>query len=1277
MIPPHAVSLPHHTSHSRQEQHEALLARLAYPSELPITARKDEIVRALQQHRVIIVAGETGSGKTTQLPKMCLEAGLGLKGRIGCTQPRRVAALSISRRIAAELEVTWGHEVGCKIRFADETSSQTRIKMMTDGLLLAEAQGDPLLREYEAIIIDEAHERSLNIDFLLGLLKQLLPRRPDLKLVITSATIDTQAFSQGFGGAPIIEVSGRFYPVEVRYAPLDEEAVESGDLTYIDAAVRAADAVLKESTSGDLLIFMPGERDIRETRDLLQGRHHHALDIIPLFGRLSAAEQERVFAPSLRRKAVIATNIAETSLTIPGIHYVIDPGLARISRYSPGTRTKRLPVEPISQSSADQRKGRSGRVANGVCIRLYSEEDYCARPRYTQPEIQRADLAEVILRMKAFNLGDIETFPFLNPPLPQAIRAGYQLLQELGALDEEKHLTALGRDLARLPIDPVIGRMILQSLREGALREVLIIAAGLSIQDPRERPLDKKAEAETAHRRFAHPDSDFLTLLNIWNTFHEKWETLKTQNQMRKFCRAHFLSYNRMREWTDLHAELQDTLQELDQLRFNVANADYAAIHRSILTGLWAHVALKTSRNFYRASGNRSVMLFPGSSLFDRAASTKTSPGQPSASSQSGSSAPQPDWIVAGEIVETSRLFARTAAKIDADWIIELAEHLCRYSYSEPHWSAQAGRVLVRQRVSLNGLEVSDRLISYAKVSPRDATEIFIRDALIAEDLKLPHRFLEHNRQVRQKVELLQTRTRHHGGPGVDQLLFEFYARHLHDVASVADLNRVVRERHRQNPHFLYATEKDLTPPDAPAFDPQAFPDRITLGNQVIPLSYAYAPNEAHDGVTMRVPIQLLRNLEPGMMEWAVPGLREEQIAALLRALPKALRRQLMPLPPKVKEIAAALDKPQSSFLDSLSRFVREHYGLQIAPSAWPLDALPEYLRPRLEIVGQDHKVVAASRDLKALETLLQKAEAQTDLAAWRQAAQRFERFALTQWTIGDVPEQIEIAKGSGLSLVAYPGLQLEDGEVCLRLFRKKEEAQLASAEGFRRLCELALQRELAWLQKDLRPLEKLALLYVTLGTPEELETTAAAHLSRHLFQREPLFPLTAAGFHATIEQAKSRLPGLAHRFVDTVTRILELRHQLLVCRHPYPSLRQDLAVLLPPAFLNQVPFERLQDLPRYLKAMLIRAERAALNPLKDRERAQLVQPYQEVLAKLMPAAQSFLAARNLWNELRWMIEEFKVSCFAQELGTAQPISARRLDQHVEKLRTAIAQTGG
>ncbi len=706
-----------------REERRLYLPSINYPTELPITARKDDIVAAIRANQVVVIAGETGSGKTTQIPKMCLEAGLGIEAKIGCTQPRRVAALSISRRIAEELAVNWGREVGCKIRFDDRSSPHTYIKMMTDGILLAETQGDPLLSEYNAIIIDEAHERSLNIDFLLGYLKGLLAKRNDLKLIITSATIDTGAFSRAFNDAPIIEVSGRLFPVEVVYASFDEASDDRGDMTYIDAAVRATGQVLDEPHGGDVLIFMPGERDIRETGDLLEGRFGHEAEIVPLFGRLSAGDQQRVFAPTARRKIVIATNIAETSLTIPGIRYVIDTGLARISRYNPRTRTRRLPVEPVSQSNANQRKGRSGRVQDGVCIRLYSEEDFLARPAFQQPEIQRSNLAEVILRMKAFRLGEIETFPFLNPPSPAAIQGGYALLQELGALDEARALTALGNDLAHLPIDPTLGRMLLQSQREHATRELLIIAAGLSIQDPRERPLDQKDAAAAAHKKFTDPKSDFLTLLNIWNAVHDEWEKLRTQNARRKFCRAHFLSYLRMREWQDLHAQLHGALEKLDTVKLNESSADYAAIHRAILSGLLGHIALRKERNLYQATGNRQVSVFPGSALYDR--------GERRAPAARGKAPPKPastqqlPWIMAGEMVETSQLFARTVAGIDPLWIVQLAPHLCKVTHQNPRWVVAAGNVLVDEKTTLYGMEVNQRKVAFGNINPAEATDHF------------------------------------------------------------------------------------------------------------------------------------------------------------------------------------------------------------------------------------------------------------------------------------------------------------------------------------------------------------------------------------------------------------------------------------------------------------------------------------------------------------------------------------------------------------------------
>lgn len=1257
---------------------------IQYPPELPITARKDDIVRALREGQVLVLAGETGSGKTTQIPKMCLEAGLARRGRIGCTQPRRVAALSIARRLAQELNVQYGREVGSKIRFNDETSSQTVIKVMTDGILLAETQADPDLRGYDCIIIDEAHERSLNIDFLLGHLKLLLARRPELKLVITSATIETEAFSRAFDNAPIIEVSGRMFPVEVLYRPIDHFAEEEGDISYVDLAGRAVEEVIDSHPPGDILIFMPGEKDIRETRDLLQGRFGATREIVPLFGRLSAGDQERVFAPGPDPRIVIATNIAETSLTIPRIRYVIDAGLARISRYSPRTRTKRLPIEPVSQSSANQRKGRCGRVAEGVCIRLYSEEEFEKRPPYTQPEIQRANLAEVILRMKAFHLGDVETFPFLNPPAPAAIKAGYQLLLELGALDEKQNLTPLGWDLARLPVDPAIGRMIIEAVKERALSEVLVIAAGLSIQDPRERPMDQREAAEEAHRRFVDPDSDFLTLLKIWNAYHDEFERIKTQNQMRRFCRAHFLSYLRMREWADIHAQLEESLEKVDFTSIGETITTitvpprpdpdkeidlplYRAIHRSILSGLLTHAAQRREKNIYLATGNREAMVFPGSNLFDKNVGRKPKPGAaPAPQPKAEAKTFQPQWIVAGEIVETSRLYVRTIAAIMPEWIVELGAHICKFTHHEPHWNRQQGRVLARERVLIGGLEVLARLVPYGKVNPKEATEIFIRAALVEEPIETPHRFLQHNQKLREKIETWQTRVRGGGLPDIDEALFRFYAKRLENVSSVHDLNSAIKE-HAGERGFLHATEADLIGERDLQLDDSAFPEQIQIAGKPVPLQYAYAPGEEHDGVTVQLPVTLMQHARRGEIEWAVPGWRQEQIRTLLKALPKSLRVPLMPLEPKVAEIARELRPENQSLLEALGELIRRRYGVNVTPESWPADALPNYLRPRVTVTGNKNEPLAASRDLQALQERLREAEKTVETNVWDAAAARFERFHIRSWEFGDLPERLEIPAQSGVPLLGYPALELDGQDVSLRLFRNRDDAIAASQSGLRRLAELALQKELAWLQKDMRDLGKVKDLYITLGPAEELMETAYVNIRNFLFESPPIYPLTAPAFENLVRQGRERLPGHLPRFIDQVSQVLRSRQEILLCRKPYPGMIADLHQLLPKRFLEQIPWSQLQHLPRYLKAMLVRAERAAVNPAKDQERARQIVPYTQALQKLSAAKAKQPAALARLGEFRWLIEEFKVSLFAQELGTSVPVSAKRLERFLEE----------
>ena len=1293
----------------RQER-QARLPRLHYPPELPIAAKRADIVEAIRKHQVLIVAGETGSGKTTQLPKMCLEAGFGVRAQIGCTQPRRIAALSLSRRLAEELDLQWGREVGCKIRFSDQTGPATYVKFMTDGMLLAEAQGDPFLADYEVIIIDEAHERSLNIDFLLGILQQLLPKRDDLKLIITSATIDTHSFSRAFNDAPIIEVSGRMYPVETLYAPFDEPSDEGGDVTYIDAAVNAVEELTREPAAGDVLVFMPSERDILETRDALQQRNLGAVELIPLFGRLSADEQQRVFAPSRRRKIVIATNIAETSLTVPGIRYVVDTGLARFSRYNARTRTKRLPIEPVSQSSANQRQGRCGRVAKGLCLRLFSEADFQARPPYTQPEIQRANLAEVILRMKAFKLGDIETFPFLNPPSPPAIQGGYQLLQELGALDAERGLTPIGADLARLPVDPTIGRMILQAHKEKALHEVLIIAAGLSIQDPRERPAERQGTADAAHRRFHHPRSDFISLLNIWNAFHDTLESLKTQHQTRKFCREHFLSYPRMREWRDIHAQLQDALEDLGGFNENPADATFEAIHRAILTGLWGHVSVKTERNLYQLSGNRQAMIFPGSGLFQRP-EAKSKSSQESPAKPAGPKPVQPQWLMAGEIVETSRLFLRTVAEIDPVWIVELAPHLCQRTVKEPRWDVATGRVLARERITFKGLEVLDQTIAYGPVNPTEATALFIRRALVeaglAEHLqgsrqkraptgpldttartasralespdsnppepdlrRLPaiYQFLAHNHQLRQKIEIWQTRQSHRVAPDLDETFFQAYAREVEGVSSVPDLNRWLRSKHATHPRFLCFNAADLLGPLGATFDGQAFPDAVAVGDQAVALSYAYAPGDEQDGVTVKLPFTLAQVIDPALLDWAVPGLREPRILHLLQALPKELRRPLMPLPPKARELAETVRPEGGSLIPALTEQIRHRYGVSVPSSAWQAHLLPAHLRPRFEILGQTEKPLAVGRDLAELKEKLRHHDTTAESKAWQAAVQQWERYGLTDWNFGDLPESIVVSDVAGFPLSAFPALQFEEGEVCLRLFRHPEDALKAQAAGVPRLAERVLQRELAWLQKDLRSIGKWKDLYITLGPAEELETSAFENLKRHLLAPSPSPPRTAAAFQAMVARVRDQLPGLVPTLVSVAGEILQLRQVLLLCRKPYPGLLPDLNLLVPRQFLSYLAFTRLPQLPRYLKAMRIRAERAALSPAKDAEKLKRVQPFLTARHTLLKNRKLLETARAKVETFFWLVEEFKVSIFAQELGTAEPVSPPKLEHLLAEL---------
>ncbi len=1259
------------------------LPAIIYPETLPVSQRRDEIIELIAKHQVVILAGETGSGKTTQLPKICLEAGRGIIGKIGCTQPRRVAALSIAKRIADELKVQYGREVGSKIRFQDQTRPESYIKLMTDGILLAEVQGDPLLSEYDTILVDEAHERSLNIDFLLGHLKQILPKRPDLKVVITSATIDTQSFSEAFGGAPILEISGRVYPVEVEYFPINHDIEEAGEISYVDGAVDAVEVILEESggARGDVLIFMPGEGDIRETRDLLEGRNLPNVEIVPLFGRLSSSDQERVFSESRRRKIIIATNIAETSLTIPGIRYVIDTGLARMSRYSPKTRTQRLPIEPVSQSSANQRAGRSGRMENGVCIRLYSEEEYDARPKFTQPEIQRCNLAEVILRMKAFNIGEIETFPFINPPQPKAIQSGYQLLQELGALDDQRELTEVGAKLARIPIDPTIGRMALQAIEEKALNEVAVIAAGLSVQDPRERPMDKQKEADGAHSRFRDPDSDFITLLNIWNAYHDTWETLKTQNQLRKFCKSHFLSYSRMREWRDIHKQILGAIKDLKLDQSQAGPATYEAIHRSVLTGLLGQVGAKDERNHYKVSSARRAMLFPGSGLFDRnVKKSRKQKAKEEAEAEKGAPTDKsetPKWVMAGELVETSALYLRTVARIEPEWIIELGRHACKISYQEPRWDVKSQRVLVRERVVLHGVEVSAKWVPYGPVQPKLATELFIRGALIEDTLRANPRFLENNRQVLNKIENWQTRTRHYELGNLEQVLFDFYSERLEKVSSLHDLNSEIRNRSKSDPDFLCLTEEILTSGLEIEWDPAAFPDQAKIGDVVAPLNYVYAPGEATDGVTVRLPVEVARSVNAGAMDWVTPGYWRDQVEALLRGLPKNLRRPLTPIHQTVAALVPDLRPSDRSLKECLADLIRRRYGVVIEPSDWVGVETPDYLKLRFEITDKQGKTLKEGRDLDVLIEELKQAEVTGTAAIWNRVASKWEKDALTSWSFGDLPERVQVTEVSGAPVYGYPGVAVQEEYVCVRLFKSAQESRAASRRGVKRLLEMELERDLGWLWKDLKKVEKMGLDLLVIGSSEVVRQQAFENARKHLLDVQLPAALTSVYFNQLVAASRRKIPGLADELQKRISRILEERSKLMSIRDPYPGLSGDLNTLAPADFLKRMSFERLAELPRYLAAMRIRSERASVNPSKDREKLARLRPaldrYQSILEKWnnRPARQTMEMYEQI-DLARWMIEEWKVILFAQELKSAIPVSDEKVRNKLDTVYLSL-----
>jgi ATP-dependent helicase HrpA len=1270
-----------------------------FPDSLPITAKKEQIIAAIRRHPVVVISGDTGSGKSTQIPKFCLAAGRGIDGLIGHTQPRRIAAQAVARRIAEEMGQNIGQAVGYKIRFQDATSPDAYIKVMTDGILLAETAGDRMLSAYDTLIVDEAHERSLNIDFILGYLRTLIRRRRDLRVIITSATIDTAKFSKAFAEAPVIEVSGRTYPVEVLYEP-PEAASGEGDLTPVEQAVSVVRRIQQERRPGDILVFMPTEQDIREACEMIMGDGPPGTLVLPLFARLTAAEQGRVFHPAPGRKIIVATNVAETSLTIPGITFVVDTGLARIPRYSPRTRTTAMPVVPISRSSADQRKGRCGRVAKGVCIRLYSEEDYLGRPQYTPPEILRANLAEVILRMLALDLGAVAEFPFIDIPDAKSIADGFRLLFELGAIEEggggkteggkrnEKggrgkgegarngkdiRLTAIGRMMAKIPLDPRLSRMLIEAREEGCVEEIAVLAAVLSIQDPRERPADKTAEAGRAHAAFNRPHSDFMTLLEIWNRFRQARQELRSTGQMRRFCRQHFLSFKRMREWEDVFHQIMEIAHEFgirkgaNTIRkpeagsrksekdeqtdsvFPLSASEFGKIHRCILSGFLANIAVKKEKNIYRAAKDREAMIFPGSALFNSAGS----------------------WIVAAEMVETSRLFARTVASIDPGWLEKLGGSLCRSTHRDARWDPKRGEVVATEQVTLFGLVIiPDRTVSYGRVRPDEATDIFIRQALAGGQIGKPFAFLQHNQGLAAKVADLENRLRRRDLLVSDEALAAFYRERLAHVYDLRSLGRLVKTKGGDG--FLRMSEGDLMNYRPDEGELGLFPERLQAAGRSLELRYHFEPGSGADGVTLCVPAALAPAVPAATVEWLVPGLLREKVETLVKGLPKAIRKRLVPLNETLDVILDEMPQRRGSFLTALGEFIHRRFGVDIPASAWPGEALPDYLRMRLAITTPDGRELVSGRDPGLLRT---------QPSATRippEARQRWERSGITCWDFGDLPETVASEKSADTLWVAYPALESAAAGVNLRLFARRDQALAAHPKGVAALFAVHLARDLKFLKRSLAIPEELHPAVRYFGGARQLEEAMVDRVMQDLFaapirtQRE-FAALAAAGAPKMLPAGRSLLYALMP-VIQAYAAVRRELEALSGSKGPLAAIRsrleEDVSHLVPQNFISLYEATRMPHLERYLQGLAIRARRALVDPEKDRAKSESLKLYSGRLQLLLKALGPGSSAekRRALEDLFWMIEEYKVSIFAQELKTAVPVSAKRLEDKFREI---------
>ncbi len=1224
----------------RVAKRQQAVPNITYPGELPIADRRDDIMAAIRHNQVVIVAGETGSGKTTQLPKMCLELGRGVRGTIGHTQPRRIAARTVAERIAEELGIPLGQAVGWKVRFTDVAGEQTLVKVMTDGILLAEIQSDRLLRQYDTLIIDEAHERSLNIDFILGYIKQLLPKRPDLKVIITSATIDPERFSQHFGDAPIVEVSGRTYPVEVRYRPIEEA---DGDQTQ--AILDAVDELTGEQR-GDILVFLSGEREIRDTADALRAAELPDTEILPLYARLSAAEQHRVFQSHRGRRIVLATNVAETSLTVPGIKYVIDPGTARISRYSNRLKVQRLPIEPISQASANQRAGRCGRTSDGICIRLYAEDDYDSRPEFTDPEILRTNLASVILQMVAADLGEIAAFPFIDPPDRRNITDGLNLLHELGALDQTK-LTPTGRKLAQLPIDPRLGRMVLEAGQNGCLHEVMVIAAALSIQDPRERPVEHQQAADQKHARFADKQSDFLSFLNLWNYLGEQQKELSA-NRFRKLCKAEFLNYLRVREWQDLHLQLRQVARGLGVPRGD-APADPQKIHLSLLAGLLSHVGMKDpeTREFVGARNSR-FAIFPGSALFRNT----------------------PRWVMAAELVETTRLWGRVAARIEPEWIEPLAEHLVKRSYSEPRWSASRGAVLATEKVTLYGLPiVVDRTINYGRIDRELSRELFIRHALVQGEWQTRHKFFHRNRELIDEVEELEHRVRRRDILVDEQTLFDFYDQRVGaEVVSAKHFDTWWKKTMATQPDLLTFDRDLLVNDNATRVSPQDFPDALQQNGLRLPLSYRFEPGERDDGVTVRVPLAVLNQVGGDGLPWQVPGLRTELVTALIRSLPKQLRRNFVPVPDYAKAVLDQLGSTEAPPLDAIAHQLQRLTGVPVPRDAWQLDQVPEHLKATFRVVDEDDKTIAEGKDLAAIKQQL-RSEIRAALST---VVSGVERSGLKDWDFDELPRAIEQSR-AGLVVTAYPALVDQGDSVAVRLFDTEAEQRTQMWRGTRRLVLLTVPSPVKQIVSRLPNAAKLILSNNPHNGVPDLLDDCVNCAADALIGKAGGPPWDRQQFAKVRDTVRADLFDTAYDVITNVRDVLAAKQDVdtrlvamtgKVFAPAIADLRAQLTALVYRGFATATGASRLKDLVRYLTGITRRLEKLPERPDRDTDWMHSVHDIQRQYQHL----RTQLPVTEELREIRWMIEELRISYFAQTLGTPYPVSEKRIQRAMDKL---------